>query len=72
MLNSNQYWIKTGYINDDMIVSHDGQFNAPYSEFKQCFPNPYDGVYIASNGAKYGYIIDMADCSEVIKIVHFE
>ena len=72
MLNSNEYWIKTGYIDKGMVLSHDGKFKAPYSEFKQYYPNPYDGIYTASNGAKYGYIVDMADCSDVIRIVCFD
>ena len=72
MLNSNEYWIKTGYIEKGMVLTHDGKFKAPYSEFKQCYPNPYDGIYTASNGAKYGYIVDMADCSDVIRIVCFD
>ena len=72
MLNSNEYWIKTGYIDNGMVLTHDGKFKAPYSEFEHCFPNPYDGIYTASNGAKYGYIVDMADCSDVIRIVCFD
>ena len=72
MLGSNEYWIKSGYNDKGMVLSHDGKFKAPYSEFKQCYPNPYDGVYTANNGAKYGYIVDMADCSDVIRIVHFD
>ncbi len=72
MLSSNEYWIKTGFIDNGMVLTHDGKFKAPYSEFKQCYPNPYDGIYTASNGAKYGYIVDTADCSDVIRIVCFD
>jgi len=68
----NEHWVKTGYIDNGVVLSHDGTFTVPYSEFKHCFPNPYDGIYTDSNGLKYGYIIDMADCSDVIRIVNFD
>ena len=72
MMLKKENWVKTGYIDNGVVLSHDGTFKAPFNEFEHCFPNPYDGIYVDNDGLKYGYIISRADCKDSIKIVNFD
>ncbi len=72
MLFKKENWIKTGYIDKGIVLSHDGTFKVPFIDFEHCFPNPYDGIYTDSDGLKYGYIINRADCKDSIEIIHFD
>ena len=71
MLFKKENWVKTGYIDKGIVLSHDGTFKVPFTEFEHCFTNPYDGIYTDNDGLKYGYMINMADGKDSIQIVHF-